>query len=106
MNDYPQMSYLAQLFPTLRAAPGVEPFDAEKLLRWCATSPALTAGGAHAIAFLLSVYNPDADWRLEAKERGLDAPDSIPFDAVRAMRTWDAPHRRAFLVWAEKPVFP
>lgn len=97
---------LAGHFPTLRGAPGVEPWDAEELLRWLCTSPAATHGGAHAAAFLLQVYNPGVDWREHAQELGLEAHGALPFNLVEAFAAWDRTHRAGLRAWTEAPFFP
>jgi hypothetical protein len=54
------MTRLAKLFPSLREAPGVAPWDSLKLLDWL-TSGAATSGNTAAGLFVLGVWN-DLDW--------------------------------------------
>lgn len=54
------MTRLAKLFPSLRDAPGVDPWDALKLLDWLC-SGAATSGNTAAGLFVLGVWN-DSDW--------------------------------------------
>ena len=54
------MTRLAKLFPSLRDAPGVEPWDAIKFLDWLC-SGAATSGNTAAGLFVLGVWN-DEDW--------------------------------------------
>lgn len=61
------MSELAGLFPTLKRASGVKPWNASQFVRW-AIFHGHGSGSAHAVRFLLSVWNPDSDWREILKE--------------------------------------
>ncbi|MCU1277093.1 MAG: hypothetical protein JWM53_639 [bacterium] len=65
------MTRLAKLFPSLRDAPGLDPWDALKLLDWLC-SAAATSGNTAAGLFVLGVWN-DEDWievaRAELPER-------------------------------------
>lgn len=54
------MTRLAKLFPSLRDAPGVDPWSALKLLDWL-SSAAATSGNTAAGLFVLGVWN-DEDW--------------------------------------------
>ena len=68
-------------------------WDAERLDRWaCGLVPG--SGAFHAAAFCSSVYNADAPWQCG------------PFDLQRALGTWDAAHRAAFLAWVRAPWWP
>lgn len=98
------MVELARMFPTLAGAAGIEPWDPEALMRWSATSA--TSGGAHAVAFLLNVWNSRTDWRaLGAAELGID-DDRFSFNCAEAIACWDVAHRAAFLVWCREPFHP
>lgn len=81
---------LAWSFPTLRSARGVVPFDPEELDRW-ACGPVPSSGGLYAAQFVLAVWNNYAEWQCGK------------IDIIRALNTWDAAHREAFLAWAEDP---
>lgn len=91
-NHYPRLTALALTFPTLRNPDlrGIEPFDAELLVRGL-RSPAHTHASRQAVRFLLDVFNIRI------------APGGTHFEVVVAMATWDATHQRAFLAWAEAP---
>lgn len=67
---------LALTFPTLQGAPGVMPWNPDKLAAW-AKGPA-SSGGRHAAAFVLGVYS-----------RTLPATLGLPFEMHAAMETWD-----------------
>lgn len=88
------MSRLAEAFPTLReSVPGVRPWDPEAIDTWLDTSGAVTSGSRDAAAFVLGVWNPNAQGR-------------VAFDVHRALGTWDRAHRAAFLAWATAPWWP
>lgn len=61
------MTRLAKLFPSLREAPGVDPWNAIKLLDWL-SSGAATSGNTAAGLFVLGVWN-DQDWIEVAHEQ-------------------------------------
>ena len=96
---------LAKLFPSLREAPGVDPWDALTLLRW---SLAASHGEALAVKFVLSVWNSSTDWEKVAREEKLIKPDErfSRFDLFEAMSVWDQEHVSAALAWIELPFFP
>ena len=79
-----RMVGLASTFPTLRR-PVFETWHFET---WWAelSKPWPGSGARHAIRFMLSVWN-----------------DQNPFDAHRALATWDRRHREAFVTWASRP---
>lgn len=99
------MLALAYSFPTLRKTPAemFAPFDAEAFARCWAPG---SGGEKDAALFVLSVWNPETDWR----EIGLLARDDGPtggrFDVHRALGNWDNEHARAFLAWAAAPWWP
>jgi hypothetical protein len=59
------MTRLARMFPGLRDADGVDPWDALRLLEWLC-GPAPTSGSTWAALFVLGVWN-DLDWNEAAK---------------------------------------
>lgn len=87
---YEKLTDLAKMFPTLQEADGVSPFDGEALDRW-ACNPSRGSGAFHAAQFVLAVFNMEAPWECGR------------FDLMKAMTTWDAEHREAFLTWARNP---
>jgi hypothetical protein len=87
------MTELAERFHVLKGEPGVRPWDAAKLDRW-AVSAAPTPATRQAAAFVLHVWNSSNEWK------------AGPFDAVRALSSWDARNRAAFLSWAAAPWWP
>lgn len=101
------MTRLAKLFPSLRQAPGVEPWNVDELLRWAA-SGVLSHGEVLAAKFVLSVWNPGTDWEEIAREDGLleDGQRFRRFDLFEAMNVWDSEHIRVTLTWIESPFFP
>ncbi len=84
-----KIQWLARTFPSLRKAPGVDPWIPHELNRW-AVGPA-SSGERHAARFVLAVWDNDAGWECGR------------FDVVEALTAWDEPHRRAFLAWAYEP---
>lgn len=103
------MARLAQMFPTLRQAAGVAPWDPDALMRWASSSGAITSGSAHAVAFLLNVWNTRADWpAVASSELGIDpqAAEWFRFNCGEAIACWDSTHRAAFLAWCREPFFP
>jgi hypothetical protein len=62
------MTRLARMFPLLRMAEGIEPWDATQLLKWLCSSPAVTSGSFYAALFVLGVWNSGVDWGEAAKE--------------------------------------
>lgn len=99
------MTRLGRMFPTLTGAPGLEPWDPEVLMRWSASGA--THGAAHAVAFLLNVWNANVEWREVAAELGIgEAGERFAFNCAQAIACWDSSHREAFLVWCEDPFYP
>lgn len=87
-----RMTELARSFPSLRHAPGVDPFDVEPLDCWAAGKA--SHGEALAARFVLAVWSPEEAW------------EAGRFDVMEALRVWDLPHREAFLKWASDPWWP
>ncbi len=94
-----QMAALGRLFPSLREAPGIHPWDPETLIEWL-NGPVPGHGAACAGRFLLGVWNSGTDWT----ELGLGSPGR--FDVFEAMACWDREHVAAMLKWLELPFFP
>lgn len=86
-----QMLALAESFPTLRGV--LRAWDPTALDRW-ALLPSHGAGAFNAARFVLSVYNPRADWKCGH------------FDVHLALWSWDAEHHAAFAAWVQKPWWP
>ena len=88
-----RMARLAFAFPSLRGAPGIEPWDPSILDHW-ADQQRRSSSERHAARFLLAVWDGFAEWRCGR------------FDAMAAVSVWDPVHRGAFLTWAAKPWNP
>ena len=89
-----RISALAQRFPTLRkGAPGLAPWDPEQLDQW-GSSPGPSAGGRHAVRFVLAVWHDGPHWR------------SGPFNLIQALRVWDDEHLEALRSWLGAPSLP
>lgn len=88
-----RMSALAERFHTLEGRPGVRPWDPVELERSAREDGWAGSGARHATAFVLSVWNPRADWTLR-------------FDLVSAWGVWDDRHRAAFRSWLDAPWWP
>jgi hypothetical protein len=93
------MSVLGRMFPSLRGAPGVDPWDVARLVEWL-NGPAPGSGARWAGRFLLGVWNADTDWT----ELDLEPPGR--FDLFRAMSAWDDAHVSAMKAWIEAPFWP
>ena len=91
-TSHGRMTRLAEAFRSLRGAPGVRPFDPERLDRWAAGLA--SHGEAVTVRFLLSVWDPSHEW---AAGR---------FDLMEALRVWDESHHETFLQWAADPWWP
>jgi hypothetical protein len=85
-----RIAQLARAFPCLRNAPGIEPWDANRLDDW-AGSGGSSHGEKCSARFVLAVWNPDHDWQ------------SGKFDLMEALRVWDIHSHTSFLVWAADP---
>lgn len=111
MTNTERMTQLALTFPTLRKAPGVDPWDISLFEDWakmCSHGELLT------VRFLLAVWH-GRSFRVESTTTKADGTRiykvSSPwscglFDAVDALGTWDREHREAFLTWAKEPWWP
>jgi hypothetical protein len=86
-----RMLSLTASFPTLRGV--LDVWDPDYLDRW-ACGPEPGSGAFHACRFVLSVWNPGADWKAGR------------FDLHPALWVWDAEHRAAFVAWARTPWWP
>jgi hypothetical protein len=113
------MTALARRLPGLRNADGVEPWDADRFLRWLLVVGAYSHGENLAGRFMLSVWNTSTNWEELANEdeellatyrRQVEDPEArirLPrFDLFEAMGTWDEEHRAAMLYWLEAPFYP
>lgn len=100
------MTRLCRLFPTLRNAPGVEPWDSIKMLDFACSGA--SHGALLAARFVLSVWNHATDWNDEAHRAGILTGDDHlrRFDVFEALGVWDYPHHEAFLTWARDPFWP
>jgi hypothetical protein len=79
------MSELAGLFPTLARASGVKPWKASQFVRW-AILHGHCSGSAHAVRFLLSVWNPASDWREILKEAKASHEDQTLYQTMLQLR--------------------
>jgi hypothetical protein len=87
-----RMTGLALRFPSLRRAPGVEPWNPCALDDW---APSASSGELWAASFLLwAVWNADGPWR------------TPPFRLRDAWAVWDDGHRAAASSWLREPYFP
>jgi hypothetical protein len=84
-----RMTLLAETFPTLKNAPGVDPWEPHELNRW-ALGPR-SPGERWAARFVLNLWNQSEDWECGS------------FDVFEALARWDNAHRRAFAMWALNP---
>ena len=98
---------LCRLFPSLREAAGVDPWDSLELLKW--TLAGKSHGEVLAAKFVLSVWNNSTDWEKVARDNGLitAANEHFPrFDVFEAMGSWDREHVEAMLSWLKLPFWP
>jgi hypothetical protein len=102
------MSTLGRMFPSLRDAHGVDPWDVDMLVRWLNTA---AYGKAERCAglFLLSVWNAD-DWcayglKVRRPEHKEDRRIGR-FDFNDAWACWDEHNRAAALAWLSCPFWP
>lgn len=79
------MTELAALFPTLDKASGVRPWNACQFVKWAALH-GHCSGSAHAVRFLLSVWNPDADWRETLQEADASHTDPLLCQTLQQVR--------------------
>lgn len=93
IDDRGRVSALAQRFPSLAAAPGIDPWEPLLLEEWVCTSSAMTDSTRHAARFMLALWNAEHD-------------DRLVFDVVEALGVWGHDDRAAFLVWSMNPWYP
>jgi hypothetical protein len=98
------MSRLAQSFPSLRRAAGIDPWNPRTFVSWVC-SQTLSPAGEHAARFVLEVWGPTADWRRVMERLGIGSERRGLFDLVEALRRWDEVHQAAFATWAAMPFF-
>jgi hypothetical protein len=79
---------LGRLFPSLRDAPGLEPFDESRFEEWMKSEASPIA--VHAARFVLSVWENEPNF----------------FNIVEAFRDWDDEHRDAYVAWFRRPLMP
>lgn len=84
-NRRQAMSMLVSLFPTLCTAEGVNPWSATEFVRWAALH-GHCSGSAHAVRFVLSVWNANADWREILKEAKADDADRVLYLTMQQLR--------------------
>jgi hypothetical protein len=100
------MTRLASLFPSLRDAAGVKPWNVEAFVTWTC-GPAPGGGAIEAARFVLQVWSSDVDWTEFAREVGIEGGSALaPFNVVRAMGRWDRDHAEAMLAWLRAPFYP
>jgi hypothetical protein len=92
------MVQLAMMFPSLREAPGANPWQPRILIRWCMSfyPEGEYPQPAWAARFLLAVWDPKFDWTESAAY-------NLAFNLMEAWAEWDSPHRAAALRWLENP---
>ena len=93
------MTALARLFPSLRAADGIDPWDATRLIDWL-NGPAVDASAAWAGRFVLDVWHQGTDWN----EFGLKGAGR--FELLAAIGRWDREHVEALQTWIDSPFWP
>lgn len=84
-NRHQAMSELASLFPTLDTASGVNPWNVSQFVHW-AIFHRHCSGAAHAVRFLLSVWNSASDWRQIIKKTKTSYEDPILYQALQQLR--------------------
>ncbi|MCY2987077.1 MAG: ParB/RepB/Spo0J family partition protein [Planctomycetota bacterium] len=84
-----RMTRLAETFPSLKGAPGVSPWNAEKLFH--CTGP-MSPGERLAALFCLHVWNP-----------GKSSWETKPFNLFEAVNVWDSQHLNALRAWLCRP---
>ena len=84
-NGRQAMSLLVSLFPTLSMATGVRPWNPTEFVRWAALH-GHCSGSAHAVRFVLSVWNPSSDWREILKEAKASHEDRVLHQTMQQMR--------------------
>jgi len=88
LNPNPAFTELANMFPSLRGAPGVDPFDEILFEQWRETEISLQA--KHAARLVQSVWE--------------NMPQA--FNLTEAFRDWDDEHREAYVAWFQRPLMP
>lgn len=79
------MSELVRMFPTLQTARGVQPWKPTEFVKWAALH-GHSSGSAHAVRFVLLVWNPSADWREILKEAKPSDKDPLPYQTMQQLR--------------------
>lgn len=79
------MSELAGMFPTLRGAKGIQPWNPSQFVQWAALH-GHCSGSAHAVRFVLSVWNAQADWREILQEAEAGDRDPLPYQTLQQLR--------------------
>ena len=79
---------LAHMFPSLREAPGLDPFDEVRFEVWMKEDASLQA--QHAAKLVFSVWE--------------NMPQA--FKLTDAFRDWDDEHREAYVAWFRRPLMP
>ncbi|MFN7948843.1 MAG: hypothetical protein U0Z53_26055 [Blastocatellia bacterium] len=87
-NEY-RACQLAGSFPSLRQAPGIQPWEPARLDAWAETQN--DPGTVYAARFVLEVWNQHQEWQCGR------------FSISDAMYVWDEAHREAFRQWARCP---
>jgi hypothetical protein len=102
------MTVLGRMFPSLRDAAGVDPWDVDALVGWLNTG-AYSKAERCAGLFLLSVWNGD-DWcayGLKVRRPAYKELRRIGrFDFNDAWACWDERNRAAALAWLTCPFWP
>ena len=84
-----RMEALAASFPSLRGAPGADPWNACALNLWACQG--VSHGERCAARFVLTVWNQHEAW------------ECGHFEIMEALQVWDAGHTAAFVAWARAP---
>ncbi len=88
LSPNPTVTELANIFPSLRNAPGLDPFDELRFEKWMKEEASLQA--RHAARLVLSVWE--------------NMPQA--FSITEAFRDWDDEHREAYVAWFQRPLMP
>ncbi len=88
LGPNPDVTELAHMFPSLRDAPGLEPFDEGRFETWMQEEASVQA--RHAARLVLSVW------------------ENVPqaFNLTDAFRDWDDEHREVYVAWFQRPLMP
>lgn len=84
----PAVAELANMFPSLREAPGLDPFEELRFEDWTKTEA--SAAAKHAARLVLSAWENE--------------PHS--FNLTEAFQDWDDEHREAYVAWFWRPLMP